>query len=245
MQSLNLRNVTLLGVDCVTPIKTLRSFNRTLRHCSFADVVLATDTDINDVNELKRETPQVRIVHRKQSNLVIEYPCFADGNNIITGKVVKDYEIDVHVAPSECTDTDYVLFQEWDACVINPSAWTGEFFEFDYIGAPWKHNKYAGISSSNSVGNGGFSLKSRKWCSIVAEYARNYDWSNKPMVSDAWACREMRKTFEELGLVYATEGVARKFSCENLPYVGQFGFHGKFTIEMQIKFWSSIHTTMP
>jgi hypothetical protein len=54
-------------------------------------------------------------------------------------------------------DSDFVLLVEWDGYIINPTAWTNEFLNFDYIGAVWGHHK-----DGFRVGNGGFSLRSRK-----------------------------------------------------------------------------------
>ena len=34
-------------------------------------------------------------------------------------------------------DTDFVLKVEFDSCIVNPFAWSDDFFNYDYIGAPW------------------------------------------------------------------------------------------------------------
>ena len=59
-------------------------------------------------------------------------------------------------------DTDYVLTFQSDGFILNPDAWTDEFFDYDYIGAPWGDNKYA-------VGNGGFSFRSKKLMNFVSD----------------------------------------------------------------------------
>jgi hypothetical protein len=56
-------------------------------------------------------------------------------------------------------DTDYVLTFQSDGFILNPDAWTDEFFNYDYIGAPWAH----------TVGNGGFSLRSKKLMNFVSD----------------------------------------------------------------------------
>src|SRR5688572_15957019 len=52
--------------------------------------------------------------------------------------------------------TDYVLVTQWDGYVLNGDCWTDEFYKWDFIGAKWLYK------DSRNVGNGGFSLRSRK-----------------------------------------------------------------------------------
>src|SRR5512135_2007397 len=54
-------------------------------------------------------------------------------------------------------DTPYVLLVQWDGYVIDPSAWREDFLACDYLGAKWSWH-----GAKESVGNGGFSLRSRK-----------------------------------------------------------------------------------
>ena len=36
--------------------------------------------------------------------------------------------------------TKFMLFCQWDAWIIDASQWLNEFYEYDYIGAPWWYN---------------------------------------------------------------------------------------------------------
>ena len=54
---------------------------------------------------------------------------------------------------SNYVNTDYALVIQWDGYVVDSSKWTDEFLKYDYIGAPW---------SNGLVGNGGFSLRSKR-----------------------------------------------------------------------------------
>ena len=49
----------------------------------------------------------------------------------------------------------HVLIMQWDSFIVDPQAWDAAFLDYDYIGAPWPHR-------SQPVGNGGFSLRSRR-----------------------------------------------------------------------------------
>ena len=62
-------------------------------------------------------------------------------------------------------DTDYCLLVQPDGFVINPDKWTDEFFEYDYIGAPWEkvpHSYLDPWGKGHRVGNGVFSFRSKK-----------------------------------------------------------------------------------
>jgi len=240
---LRLPNTTLMGIDCVTPARTIYALNETLAQCSFSDVVLLTDLERNSGRHLKSLCPEIRLVHHKQSHSKQSCKLHSGTTeNLVEVSVFTDYEIAVHAEPYVHSNTQFVLFHEWDACVVNPSAWIDEFFDWDYIGAPWPINELAGCHAGNSVGNGGFSLKSRHWCEVARNAVLNEDWRRKAIVSDVWACRKMRPQFEALGIRYAPESVARRFSCENEIYRGQFGFHGKTTAVMNEEWWSRWQT---
>src|SRR5690349_21024666 len=53
--------------------------------------------------------------------------------------------------------TSHALLVQWDGYVINPLAWEHSFLACDYIGAKWFWQP-----EGQRVGNGGFSLRSRK-----------------------------------------------------------------------------------
>ena len=61
-------------------------------------------------------------------------------------------------------DTAHVLLVQWDGYVVNPAAWRAEFLDYDYIGATWFWH-----DDSMRVGNGGFSLRSRKLLSALQD----------------------------------------------------------------------------
>jgi len=63
---------------------------------------------------------------------------------------------------SKYITTSHVLVIQADGYVINGDAWNDEFLQYDYIGAPWLY------LDGRNVGNGGFSLRSRRLQDIVA-----------------------------------------------------------------------------
>lgn len=73
-------------------------------------------------------------------------------------------------------DTKHNIIVQGDGFAINGNAWTDEFLEYDYIGAPWLWK-----TSNQQVGNGGFSLRSRKLYDALIDWSPGYtvaDWPN-------------------------------------------------------------------
>lgn len=123
-------------------------------------------------------------------------------------------------------DTEHVLVIQADGFVLNSSAWNESWLQYDYIGATWWYK------DNMNVGNGGFSLRSKKLQEILA--TDEYITSFHP--EDDVICRKYRPYLEKQhGIKFAPEEVANKFSIEayNTPrpqnqYNGQFGFHGRY-----------------
>lgn len=113
--------------------------------------------------------------------------------------------------------TAHVLVVQWDGFICHPDRWDDAFLEWDYIGAPWYHGGSAG-----TVGNGGFSLRSRKL--LTALEAIDHP-ATEP--EDMAICVTLRHRLEsEFGIRFAPLDVAQKFACEYGPYRTAFGFHG-------------------
>lgn len=120
--------------------------------------------------------------------------------------------------------TSHVLTIHADGYVLNWKAWRPEWLEYDYIGATWWYK------DNMNVGNGGFSLRSKKLCDILAS---NELEGGHYHPEDHHICRTYRASLESMGIKFAPEDVANAFSIEafNVPapynkYSGQFGFHG-------------------
>jgi tetratricopeptide (TPR) repeat protein len=117
-------------------------------------------------------------------------------------------------------DTSHVLLVQWDGYVINPAAWREEFFGCDYIGAQrfWHDD-------GMRVGNGGFSLRSRKLL-LALEDSRIV----LTEAEDLTICRAFRPLLErEHGIRFASEAMADTFAFEAAYPIGKpFGFHGLF-----------------
>jgi len=117
-------------------------------------------------------------------------------------------------------DTAHVLLIQWDGYVVNPESWQDEFLACDYIGAKW----FWGDPAAR-VGNGGFSLRSRKLLRALQD-PRILLSGNE----DETICRSFRPLLEqEYGIVFASEKLADAFAFEAAYPIGKpFGFHGLY-----------------
>jgi len=120
---------------------------------------------------------------------------------------------------AEVLQRDRVLVIQYDGFVLNPQAWQPLFTHYDYLGAPWPQFPECG------VGNGGFSLRSRRLVDAVARL----DYADLSEAEDLFICRRMRPVLEAQGLRFAPRDLAARFSVE-FPAVPwpTFGFHGIF-----------------
>ncbi|MCC6295742.1 MAG: tetratricopeptide repeat protein [Pseudomonadales bacterium] len=118
--------------------------------------------------------------------------------------------------------TEHVLLIQWDGYVVNPTAWSDDFLRHDYIGARWGFHQDA-----HCVGNGGFSLRSRR----LLEALQDPD-IDRFEPEDLMICREYRPLLESRhGIRFAPPDVADRFSFETTyPQGRPLGFHGLFNL---------------
>jgi tetratricopeptide (TPR) repeat protein len=118
--------------------------------------------------------------------------------------------------------TSHVLLIQWDGYITTPAAWTDAFLDYDYIGARWGH-----FHDAHNVGNGGFSLRSRR----LLEALQDPDF-NEFEPEDLKICRQYRPLLESrYGIRFAPPEVADQFAFETTyPKAPTFGFHGLFNM---------------
>ena len=130
-------------------------------------------------------------------------------------------------------DTDFCIIVQWDGWAKNPEAWDEGFLQYDYIGAPWRDMWPLSIlfpGYRRRVGNGGFSLRFKKWL----EVGKRAPFNEHNKREDLWCCRTHLKFWEAAGCRVAPLKVALRFSVEyKLTDWGPafnpekaFGFHG-------------------
>jgi hypothetical protein len=224
---LKLPTVTLLSIDVAYPFKAADAMIASMTWCKFRNAFLLTDVRKHKGLASHATKHGIQVVNHIQSNRTETLPG-------LSRKFFPDYEYAQMVEPNNYIgDSSHVLYMESDAGVLNPEAWNPFWYSYDYIGAPWPLCEEQGFPKcdgvTNAVGNGGFSLRSRKFCKLAVQCLKDNYADKKWILSDTWLCRTMRPWFEDRGVEFAPAEVAERFSCENRIYTGQFGYHGRST----------------
>ena len=76
-----------------------------------------------------------------------------------------DYSAYMFLELGKHVSTSHTLIVQHDSCISHPELWKDEWLEYDYAGAPWpivENNYLTDGGDRVRVGNGGFSLRSKK-----------------------------------------------------------------------------------
>lgn len=119
--------------------------------------------------------------------------------------------------------TSHVLIFQHDGFIHNWKAWDSSWLQYDYIGAPWWYR------DGHDVGNGGFSLRSKRLMEVIA----NDEIITEFHPEDHVLCRVYRNYLEKTyNIKFAPLEVAERFAYEGYrqpdkKLTDQFGVHGK------------------
>lgn len=202
---LNLKNVTLCAVASTQIKETIEALRKSMRGVSYARVIFITHEDLS-LDRYGIEVIKIDKMDYKEYNLFILYK-------------LKDY-----------IASEFVLIVQYDGYVLRPSRWDNRFFEYDYIGAPWKKNLHFLTDGTNiRVGNGGFSLRSKKMLNAPSELNLSFTDNNTGFFhEDGFLCVYYRNVLEKHGIKYAPVEIASIFSrerwCSDSKFF-TFGFH--------------------
>jgi len=215
--------IDIVSINCLTPEESIKALDYSTRSLSFNNSYLFTDKKIQSSN------------HK-----VINIEKFKD---------LDDYS-NFMLTLNEYITSDHVLIVQDDGYIINSDLWSDEFLKYDYIGAPWptthswrkrwsakKYQNATINSKKNRVGNGGFSLRSKKFL----KYASKFESCNG-IAEDVFLCLVNYDKAIEKNIKFAPFEIALKFSYE-VPLGGRkmtketkgqlldknkhFGWHGK------------------
>jgi hypothetical protein len=121
-------------------------------------------------------------------------------------------------------DTSHVLIVQWDGFVLDASRWEDAFLSTDCLGAPWRK-----APEHLAVGNGGFTLRSRKLLLALREPAAAARLHHPEDVCIGQTLRPWLQA--QHGVVFGTREMAARFAFENeTPAEPTFGFHGAFNL---------------
>lgn len=197
--------ITLIAIDTREPELAVTALNQKKQDFKFGKKILLSDRKPFNITEdiSFYEIPKIRSLF--------------DYSNFVLHRL------------SDYIDTKFCITIHVDGYICNPDMWTDKFLNYDYIGAPWRSNQFfVDRNNPNSrVGNGGFSLRSKKLLELCKQIPLNGH-------EDVNICCYNRNFLEEKGIKFAPLDVASKFSteelCEDLIYndkISSFGFHGK------------------
>ena len=191
--------ITLVAVDCAYVSLAVAALLRSAHTLPVARVLLLTDATNADV---AREGIEVVTIPSIRTRFAYSQFMLKELGHYIS--------------------TDYALVVQWDGFVIDGTAWADEFWNYDYIGARWPH-----LSDEFRVGNGGFSLRSKRLLNALADSDL---FLNPDENEDEAICVRYRELLEtKYGISFASERVADRFSFDvGRPVGPTLGFHGVF-----------------
>lgn len=211
---LSLKDVTLVCIDTRNIDAAIDSMSCSLNQVKFAKSILFTNKALCRVDVKERaKMLKIKLEFIEEINSITAYSYFilAELDKFITSK--------------------FCLITQWDSWVIDSKYWNSNFFQYDYIGAIWPHY------SKDTVGNGGFSLRSKKLLESSREFIKVNPNVTSPLIEDDFICRENKKKFEDLyHIKFPPIEIANEFSIERngIP-IKSFGFHGFFNFNVVIK----------
>ena len=151
---IELPNVTLFCISSDNVEGALYALNKSMEGINFGAVKLIT--------------------HKEPDNLPegIEFSKCYEITSIHDYNYYCIYNLTRHI------DTDYCLLVQPDGFVINPDKWDDEWYNYDYIGAPWPWREQGFVTPFGehiAVGNGGFSLRSKKLLDVPGKVDVPFD----------------------------------------------------------------------
>lgn len=142
---------------------------------------------------------------------------------------LKEYsDIIINMLPY-LVEEDHFFVIQWDGFVTRPELWSDDFFDYDYIGAPWNVANLPADKDPEmySVGNGGFSFRSQKLLQAAKKIPVLLNaHPDQSHAEDVVLCRHYRHELMDLGIRFAPRDVGYRFSTEEGTVGNHLGFHG-------------------
>lgn len=179
---LQLKNVTLLGLDCIDLDRLKIARDICVKDIEFGAIKLLSSIESDDKNVIKID--KVGSIEAYSEFMI---------------KKLNDY-----------VDTEFVLIFQYDGFILSADNWQDEFLNYDYIGCPWIG--YFNENPDYNVGNGGFTLRSKKLLDILA----NDEQIKLGEPEDSLICRQYREYLEQKGIKFAPEEIAGKFAIPDM-----------------------------
>ena len=223
---LDLDRVTCFAIDNTKTIDdTIKALYTCMDVANFHQVKLVTSSEF-----VEKYSDQL-----KDDGIIVEESCVPVTTREEYGKFLLQQQYR-HI------ESEFCLSIQNHAFIINPDAWMDEYYNYDYIGAPWPISERAYISPYGEhirVGNGGFSFKSKKLMELPSkvdipfpitddsEFYKTFGFYDTH--EDGNICVHNRHIYEEHGCKIAPLDIAKYFSYETPlsenSNIVPFGFH--------------------
>jgi len=213
---IELPQVTLLCIATRDHSAAANAIARTCKIVTPYDIVVFTD----DERRFMRPLSTVYSTCTPEIFKIDKFPTWED---------VSVWSLSSFPKSSYIFETTHVMNIQWDGYPVKESAWDDRFLDYDFIGAPW---------ADGVVGNNGFSIITRRMIEMIASL-------NIPATVEACHPADIKlfrnglegysgefylDALLSMGATIAPKSLAERFSVEDQPYGGQFGFHGKITL---------------
>lgn len=213
--------IDLVTVNTVNPESALKALDYSCRSLVFNNTYLFTNKLIKSKTH--------KVININKFNSIDQYSDFVLNFNNFQFK------------------SEYILIIQDDGFVLNSRKWNNEFYKYDYIGAPWpKIDKISNVKfgieelnakKKNRIGNGGFSLRSKKFLKYSSQYStcRGYP-------EDLFLTAINYEKAKKYKINFPSPKLAYSFSTETPLFgknkdtvldsryflkINSFGFHGK------------------
>lgn len=187
-----------------------QALRETWRHCGLLKTVVVTDC----------ESEPLRAFSSRHPNVTIQVEC------VLCPGDVDSLSVDCNARLFQRFDTDYVLTVQDDGFPLRPGL---EKFvgKYDFIGAPWRRKNLLGLAAGTLLRdwpmNGGFSLRSRRFCRLVAE-----NWKAKYSQEEYKTSRHGDDIFCTMTLPRENRRFQREMSWPNCFVASSFSYEASF-----------------
>lgn len=203
-----LPDVTLIALSSIQIPETIEALKISSEKIRFGSVKLVS-------HEIPKKMPEF-----------IDFEFCQEIKNIMDYNRYMFMDFGKHVLTKHC------LLIQYHGYVINPELWNDEWLEYDYGGAPWaiRPGSYMANDGTRSrVGNGGFSLRSKRLLDFPRENKLYLRQEQGYYNEDGNICCYWRREFNENGMKFMPVEKAAIFSFETLCSenlgIQTFGFH--------------------
>ena len=210
MSNINIPDVTLIAVSSIKIEETILALQKSYEEIDFGAIKLVTHEFPDDLPE------EISFEKCPELNNIMKY------NQFIFKELYR------------YVDTSHCLVIQYDSWVLNPELWDNNWLQWDYCGAPWEWRTNSYLTDNGErvrVGNGGFSLRSKKLLNAPEELGLKLEQRQGYWNEDGNLTVYHRDKLLSYGIKYAPVEVAAKFSYEtsipenNFGKMKFFGFH--------------------